>query len=85
MITFKEKTPGEVWGLFFGGPTGIAPLRFAEAFLLEVDRGGSLYTLVNELLRWRSLLDTRFVQHMLDKRRKKELSASAVKCVSEKV
>ena len=49
-------------------------LRGASYYLcLEVNRGSKLYTLADELIRWRGLLDNRFVQFKLDKRHKKEL------------
>ncbi len=40
---------------------------------MEVDQGTNLYTLVDELIRWRELLDNRFKQHQLNIRRRKEL------------
>lgn len=40
---------------------------------LEVHRGTKLYILADELMRWRSLLDTRFIQYKLERRRTKEL------------
>jgi hypothetical protein len=44
-----------------------------EFFCMEVYQGTNLYTLVDELIRWRELLDNRFKQHQLNKRRTKEL------------
>ena len=43
------------------------------AFCVEVDQGTTLYTLVDELIRWRELLDNRFKQYQLNNRRAKEL------------
>ena len=43
------------------------------AFCVEVDQGTNLYTLVDELIRWRELLDNRFKQYQLNNRRAKEL------------
>jgi hypothetical protein len=45
----------------------------AEFTNMEVDQGTTLYTLVDELIRWRELLDNRFKQHQLNNRRAKEL------------
>jgi len=44
-----------------------------RSFFMEVDRGTSLYTLIDELIRWRELLDNRFKQYQLNNRRTKEL------------
>lgn len=40
---------------------------------MEVDQETTLYTLIDELIRWRELLDNRFKQHQLNNRRRKEL------------
>lgn len=45
----------------------------ADSTKMEVDQGTNLYTLVDELIRWRSLLDNRFKQYRLNMGRQKEL------------
>ena len=40
---------------------------------MEVDRGSSLYIVVEELLRWRELLDNRYRQEKLNIRGKEAL------------
>lgn|GEM_PF-606508 len=40
---------------------------------MEVDQASNLYTLVDELIRWRLLLDNRLLKYRLDKRQRKEL------------
>jgi len=37
---------------------------------MEVHRDISLYTIVDELMRWQSILDTTYKQYLLDKRHK---------------
>lgn len=37
---------------------------------LEVDYGSNLYTYIDELIRWRQLLDNRYRQEQMNKRRK---------------
>jgi hypothetical protein len=40
---------------------------------MEVDYGSNLYTYVDELIRWRQLLDNRYRQEQIKKRREKAL------------
>lgn len=41
-------------------------MRCLNIIDVEIDQGTNLYTLIDELIRWRELLDTRFKQHQLN-------------------